>query len=256
MEAKPSSSFFSGLSGLQLNIPKYVFPEPFLNKSRLTYYSSLFNSIEINSSFYKVPQPLTIENWSASVGEHFKFTFKLWKEITHSKGLNFKELDVELFLNAINNIQDKKGCLLIQFPPSLGKQCIHQLSNLLSCIHETCKSDWKIAIEFRNKSWYSESTYELINFFKATLVIHDIPKSATPRINYESDFIYIRFHGPTGNYRDSYSHDFLSDYASYANELLSEGKEVYMYFNNTMGDAFNNLNTINGFLSTTFEATK
>ena len=61
--------------------------------------------------------------------------------------------------------------------------------------------------------------------------------------------MYLRFHGPTGNYRESYSEDFLNEYATYISAWIEEGKEVYVYFNNTMGDAFNNLKTINGLLS-------
>jgi uncharacterized protein YecE (DUF72 family) len=246
IEKKYIPSFYSGLSGLQLPIPKYLYPPPFENTSRLTYYSALFNSIEINSSFYKIPQSATVAKWAASVPHHFKFTFKLWKEITHAKG-NFKEADVTSFLTAINYVQDKKGCLLIQFPPRLGKEYLVQLDKLLSYIREDA-DDWNIAIEFRNKTWYNDSTYNLLNFFKAALVIHDIPKSATPMINHESDFMYIRFHGPTGNYRSSYSEDFLNEYVTYISEWIEVGKEVYVYFNNTMGDALNNLKTLNSLL--------
>jgi len=64
-------------------------------------------------------------------------------------------------------------------------------------------------------------------------------------IDHEADFKYIRFHGPTGNYRESYSDDFLSEYAGYINEWSEQGKMVYVYFNNTMGDALNNLKMLN-----------
>lgn len=246
MKKLPAEPFYSGISGLQLDIPKYLFPPPFEKASRLTYYASLFNSIEINSSFYKIPQAATIAKWAASVSENFRFTFKLWKGITHSKGLNFNNEDVAAFFKSIESVKDKKGCVLIQFPPSLGRANIVQLDKLLSCINETnITQNWKVAVEFRNKSWYHENVYELVNFHKAAIVIQDIPKSATPFLNHTSDFMYIRFHGPTGNYRDSYSEDFLSEYATYLNEWIEEGKTVYVYFNNTMGDAFNNLKTLN-----------
>lgn len=241
--------YYSGLSGLQLPVPRYLYPSPFENSSRLTFYASLFNSIEINSSFYKTPKDATVARWAASVPDNFRFTFKLSKEITHIKDFNFSETDVEAFLKAINSVKDKKGCLLIQFPPSTGYEYIVQLDRLLSCIRQNETSHWNLAIEFRNKSWYHKNTYNLLNSFGASLVIHDIPKSATPLINHKSDFIYIRFHGPAGNYRDSYSEDFLYDYATFISERIEEGKVVYIYFNNTMGDAFNNLKTFNGILN-------
>lgn len=241
--------FYSGLSGLQLPIHKYLYPPPFENASRLTFYAYLFNSIEINSSFYRIPQSATVTKWAASVSEKFRFTFKLWKEITHSRDLIFNKEDVSAFFNSINSVNGKKGCLLIQFPPGLGREFNVQLYNLLTCIKEAdTTQDWKIAVEFRNTSWYHEHVYELLNYYNAAIVIQDIPKSATPLLNHKSDFMYIRFHGPTGNYRNTYSEDFLNEYATYVNKWIEEGKTVYVYFNNTMGDAFKNLKTLNNLL--------
>lgn len=242
--------YYSGLSGLQLHIPKYLYPAPYQNASRLTYYSTFFNSIEINSSFYKIPMAKTVGRWSNSVHDQFKFTFKLWREITHVKNLNFKETDVALFFDSISGSGDKKGCLLVQFPPSLGKEYHPQLHRLLHCIREADPhNSWNLAVEFRNKFWYHETTYDLLKSYQAVLVIHDIPKSATPDIQHELPFIYLRFHGPTGNYRGSYSIDFLYEYAYYINEWLEEGKTVYLYFNNTMGEALNNLLSLNQLIS-------
>lgn len=243
---KQQPSFFAGLSGLQLPVPKYLFPEEFKETSRLTYYATFFNSIEINSTFYKLPMPATVAKWGSQVPVDFKFTFKLWKEITHNKRLEFKPSDVEKFFNVISPADKKKGCVLIQFPPSLGKENIKQLELLLQNIKQyNSLQQWDVAIEFRNKSWYDNKVYDLLNSFKAALVIQDIPKSLTPMIDHQSDFLYVRFHGPTGNYRDSYPDSFLWEYATYIKEWLEEGKNVYVYFNNTMGDAFKNLSTLN-----------
>ena len=246
---KKHQKFYSGISGLQLPIPKHQFPEPYQDSSRLTYYATFFNSIEINSSFYKLPMQKTVGKWVALVPEDFRFTFKLWKEITHVKGLDFKEADVGSFFNVIASAGHKKGTVLIQFPPSLGRTYIIQLDALLRCIAQmNSDREWKIAVEFRNKSWYEEDVYDLLALYNAAVVIHDIPKSATPMIDHRPDLIYLRFHGPAGNYRDSYSESFLSEYSSYIKEWLEEGKTVYAYFNNTMGDAFNNLQTLNRYV--------
>ncbi|UJH93042.1 DUF72 domain-containing protein [Antarcticibacterium sp. 1MA-6-2] len=241
--------FYGGLSGLQLPIPKYLFPPPYENASRLTFYSSHFNSIEFNSTFYKIPQPSTVAKWAASVPEDFRFSFKLWKGITHNKGLNFNDEDIVTFFNSVNSVNEKKGCLLIQFPPGLGREYRAQLKYLLSCIMELDPiQDWKIAVEFRNTSWYQDEVYDLLNFYKATVVIQDIPKSATPILDQDSKHLYLRFHGPTGNYRESYHEDCLRDYASLISQWKEEGKTIYAYFNNTMGDAFNNLKSLKDFV--------
>jgi uncharacterized protein YecE (DUF72 family) len=198
--------FYSGLSGLQLPISKAHFPPAYQDSSRLSYYASIFNSIEFNSSFYKVPLPTTVSKWSSSVPAPFKFTFKLWKQITHTRGLVFQIEDLSLFFKALAGASENIGCVLLQFPPSLTQVNEGQLDMLLSQISELNKTQrWKIALEFRNKSWYTESVYRLLHQYKAAIVIHDKPNSATPKLEHSTDFIYLRFHGPTGNYRGTYT---------------------------------------------------
>ena len=109
--------FRSGTSGLVfLEKNKKEFPTAFQDKHRLTYYASLFNSIEINSSFYKIPRCRTYANWSEMVPDEFQFTIKLWKGITHRVNSDFSADELEKFMSAINCLNHLKGCLLIQFP--------------------------------------------------------------------------------------------------------------------------------------------
>jgi uncharacterized protein YecE (DUF72 family) len=242
-------NFFSGLSGVVLPVPKYQFPDEFKSASRLTYYATFFNSIEINSSFYKIPMKTTVATWASSVPENFRFTFKLFREVTHVKELNFDDRHIEQFIETISHAGDKRGCLLVQFPPGLKNDSINQLDRLLNSIKLADTDDlWKVAVEFRSKGWYNEEVFDILKYFNCALVIHDIPKSATPRSNLPSDFVYVRFHGPTGNYRGSYSDAFLVEYSQYIKEWLQEGKTVYVYFNNTAGDAFNDLCRLNRFV--------
>ena len=239
-------NYYAGLSGLQVPVPKYRFPPPYEDVSRLTYYSLFFNSIEINSSFYKVPMAKTVANWSGMVNEHFTFTFKLWKEITHGKNLVFKKGDVAVFMKHIAAVGDKKAALLVQLPPSTGSENTQHLTSLLDCIRDIDPDkQWKIAVEFRNTSWYNDQVYRILDNYYAALVIQDIPKSSTPLVESGIDFIYLRFHGPTGNYRDSYTDAFLDEYAGYIDDWINNGKTVYAYFNNTMGEAFKNLEILN-----------
>lgn len=245
------NTFYSGTSGLVLPVPQALYPPEFQGKSRLNYYASLFNSIEINSSFYKIPQVSTVSKWAESVPGNFQFTFKLSKAITHAKGLDFYADDIDHFMQTIANIGNKKGCLLVQFPPGLKIEKCNQLQNLLISIKAGNPSNiWKVAVEFRNQSWYHEDVYDLLNQYKVSMVIHDLPSSATPLTASTGDFRYLRFHGPGGRYRGSYSDDFLYQYAEYIKAWTSEGKAIYLYFNNTMGDAVKNLQTLNGFLQT------
>lgn len=84
-----TAPFYGGTSGLQIAVPKRDFPPDQAHLSRLGFYALQENSLEINSSFYKVPQARTIIKWASEVPADFRFTFKLWKEITHQKNLLF-----------------------------------------------------------------------------------------------------------------------------------------------------------------------
>ncbi len=241
--------FYSGTSGLNLPVPRLQYPPDFKGKSRLHYYAYLFNSIEINSIFYKLPRASTVANWREMVPDHFKFTFKVSKTITHVKALNFAVKDVDDFVKTVEHIGEKKGCLLAQFPPSLKIEKINQLQNLLEALAEaTHNRNWNIAMEFRDPSWYEREVYELLEEFNVSLVIHDITKSATPLINSKTNFIYLRFHGPEPRYRGDYPEPFLKQYGGYIKEGINDKKIVYTYFNNTVGAAVKNLQTLNSYM--------
>ena len=241
--------FFSGTSGLDLPVRRSGYPPEFREKSRLHYYASLFNSIEINSIFYKLPRSSTVANWAETVPADFRFTFKVSKTITHVKGLQFAAKDVDAFIKTVENIGDKKGCLLAQFPPSLKVEKLDQLRRLLETLGEaTHNSTWRLAIEFRDPSWYEREVQELLEEYDAAMVIQDIPKSATPLSYASGDMVYVRFHGPEPRYRGDYSDEYLNQYASYINAWLAQKKTVYVYFNNTVGAAVKNLQTLNNYV--------
>lgn len=244
------SNFFSGTSGLILPVPnKLHYPEAYKEKSRLCYYSSLLDSIEINSSFYKIPLASTIKKWSENVPIDFRFSFKLFKGITHAPHLGFDINEVIKFFEVINQVDAKKGCLLVQFPPSVRIANFPQLAKLMQSIQaHNSDNSWNIAIEFRHPSLYVEEVYELLEEHMFGMVIHDKGSVVSPFDIGQNTFNYLRFHGPGGNYRGSYTDDVLAEYASYIAEWLSDGKQVYVYFNNTMGNAFGNLVTLKRFV--------
>lgn len=239
------SKIFTGTSGLVLPVPnKQAFPPEYRDKPRLTYYASLFNSIEINSSFYKVPKGSTIAKWATEVPDNFRFTFKLWQDITHVKALDFKPDDVLRFMEVIDHAGDKKGSLLIQFPPSLTIDHFAKAEALLQLIE-----GWQVALEFRHNSWYISETFELADEYNATVVLHDIPRSKNTQLNKKAPFVYLRFHGPAGDYKGGYSDVQLAAHAAQVKEWEQENKDVYVYFNNTIGDAIPNLMTLNALLT-------
>jgi uncharacterized protein YecE (DUF72 family) len=239
------ASFFSGTSGILLPYKnKTFYPVEWQAKSRLEVYGLLHNSVEVNSTFYKIPRVHTIVRWATEVPRDFRFTFKLWKGITHNKSLHFDEADVRLFMETINGIDTNRGCLLIQLPPSTGFACVAQLDRLLSCISDLNTAGWRVCVEFRNRTWHRSECVELLSAYGASLVLHDKGGMGVDIDQAVGDTVYLRFHGPDGNYRSSYDEAFLKEYSLYIAGWLAEGKEVYVYFNNTIGDALANLNLL------------
>jgi uncharacterized protein YecE (DUF72 family) len=237
----PHHKLYTGTSGIVVPIPQSAYPPAFKGKSRLTYYSSLLNSLEVNSSFYKNPQVATILKWCAAVEDNFSFTFKVPKTISHAKDLKFDKHEVNSFIGLIDHVEEKKGCILIQLPPSLQASAFVQLKSLIKEFRSATDT-WDIAVEFRHPSWYISKVMEALAKMNTAIVMHDHPKAPTP-LDIETSFKYFRFHGEGGRYRGSYTESQLKEYASIARNPLAAGEKVYCYFNNTMGDAFANAKT-------------
>lgn len=246
------SSFYSGTSNIVSPIKQSQHPPEFEGASRLSYYASLFTSVEINATFYKLPKPATVVKWGDSVPDDFRFTFKLPKGVTHGKDFQFSFDELEQFVETVSGVGHKKGCLLVQLPPKISREKEEELSGLLESLKETAEG-WKIAVEFRHPSWYNSEVYRMLQHYGACMVEQDMPKSATPKIDISESFMYLRFHGPEDRYRGSYENVILEDYSKRIVKWIKEGKEVYVYFNNTMGDAYRNLQTLNGMVNKLFD---
>jgi uncharacterized protein YecE (DUF72 family) len=237
---KQKGRIFIGTSNIVVPGNKQSFPPAYRQTSRLRYYSSIFNTLEINSSFYKIPQRTTCEKWSLDVPADFQFTLKLNKEVTHIKDLNGESPVIEKFMRSAAGI-NKKGCLLIQFPGKITLDYFTQVEEILRQLKiQDPDNEWRKAIEFRHPGWYTGETFELLDEYSAVIVLHDIPKAKISDPGKNADFIYIRYHGPKGDYRDSYSPAFLQQQADKISKWLIKGKDVYAYFNNTIGSAFDN----------------
>jgi uncharacterized protein YecE (DUF72 family) len=234
-----------GISNAVVPGSKKTFPPAFQLKSRLHYYSSIFNTVEVNKCFYKTPLLSTYEKWSKEVPEDFQFSLKISKEVTHAKNLQGDLACMHSFINAAGGTGNKKGCLLIQFPGKITLDYFEKVELILQEIQQQDPTDqWRIAVEFRNTSWYTGETSELLDEYNAAMVLHDFAKARNFSMTGKAGFVYLRFHGPKGDYRESYSDQFLKSKAEEIRGWLSEGKDVYTYFNNTIGSAFDNAVTL------------
>jgi uncharacterized protein YecE (DUF72 family) len=247
---QPHTQFVKiGTSGIGVPGAKADYPPEFQSGTRLNYYGSLFNSLEINSSFYKVPMAKTFAKWATEVPDDFEFTVKLWRGITHQKRLEFAPEDIELFMRAANELGQKKGCILIQFPASITVSYLAQVESILRGVREVDQEGrWKIAVELRHPSWYHIAAYSMFERYQAAVVFHDMPNSKTPPDCPVMQHVYCRYHGPTGRYNGSYTPEFLQQVAENIVAWQAQQKTVYVYFNNTMEGALDNAQALQNLL--------
>ena len=141
----------------------------------LPYYAEHFGSVEINNTFYRMPEAKTLEKWAGEVGNTFLFVLKAPQRITHQKKLAGAEDDVRHFLDVANVLGPKLGPLLFQLPPYFRKD-VEKLRAFLSLIPAGCR----VALEVRHDSWYDEEVYDALREHDAALCAADTDEVADP----------------------------------------------------------------------------
>ncbi|MGY5850183.1 DUF72 domain-containing protein [Salegentibacter sp. F14] len=204
------------------------YPEQLPQKQWLQYYSGIFNTVEINSTFYRFPRDSTLIKWKETVPDAFKITLKGSRYITHMKKLHDVEQSLEKFYNAAYLLGDKKSCILWQLPPGL-----HRNDEKLESFCKLLNPDFTNVIEFRHHSWFDHQVYRLLS--KYNLVFCAISSPVFPEeLIVTGKIAYIRFHGKGKKWYDyDYSREELLSW--YKKIIHSDIDEVYAYFNNDLG---------------------
>jgi uncharacterized protein YecE (DUF72 family) len=181
-----------GCSGWSYTSWKGPFYPPNLDNSDwLRFYSQVFDYVEIDSSFYRIPNQFMVKNWVKRTPDNFRFTAKFPKVITHDKYLVNVEEDVERFLENIEPLEKKTLALLIQLPPSIEiMQGLEGLRNLLPLLNDR----FRYAVEVRHQSWFQDLAYNFFADNDLCLVWSQLAKIRTPPI-VTTDFLYVRFIG-------------------------------------------------------------
>jgi uncharacterized protein YecE (DUF72 family) len=156
----------------------------------LSNYARHFNSVEINSSFYRIPSRSVVENWATQVPNGFRFTAKFPQSISHAPELNYQDGKLEAFFRNISKLGDKLGPLLLQLPARFKVDEVDKLEDFLSVL----PNEYRYAVEFRYRDWFNDETYELLRENSASLVQVEHPRF--PSVNeLTTDFVYIRWEG-------------------------------------------------------------
>jgi uncharacterized protein YecE (DUF72 family) len=223
-----------------------IYPAKFAQKRWLGFMADRFDTVEVNTSFYRIPKPETIRSWQEATPDRFKFALKLWRGITHYRKLVNSQEFTRRFLDVADVLEpQRRAPLLVQLPPNQGKD-IDKLRAYLQDLQSSFTTPWQVAVEFRNDTWLAEDVYRLLDEKRTALCIHDMPgKAATDHPN-DVDFVYVRRHGTAkGRYAGSYSPEQLASEADRIQRWVKGGKSVYIYFNNDIGGhAFWNAETL------------
>lgn len=218
-----------GTSGWTYDHWKDVFYPSSLSKSKwLSYYQQHFETVEINATFYRKFQDKTYLKWRNQAPDNFRYVLKIPKTITHNKKLINVTNDLNEFFDSALLLEEKLGLLLMQLPPFLKKNI-----NLLDTVFKNFHNRNKIAIEFRDKSWFDKETVDFCT--ECQIGFCNVDSYKFNLTNYiTSDTGYLRFHGRTYGYQYNYSDDELKEIAKVIKKMLmSESlNNLYIFFNN------------------------
>lgn len=221
------------------------YPEKLPQKDWFGHYTQDFDTVEINNTFYRLPNPETFENWGNVAPPGFRFTFKASRYITHLKRLKDPQASLDLFLERARLAGQSLGPILYQLPPH-WKVDPRRLEEFLQAL----PGDLVHVFEFRDESWHRPEIRELLSRYQVTFCIHDHNPTAAPDW-ITSGTVYLRFHGSAETpYSGSYSDSQLRRQAERIAGWQREGKTVYAYFNNDIGGhAVRNALTLKALLS-------
>ncbi|HEX6164634.1 MAG TPA: DUF72 domain-containing protein [Vicinamibacterales bacterium] len=203
------------------------------------HYATLFDTVEINNSFYRLPDPETFAAWRSRAPEGFLYAIKASRFLTHLKRLLDPEEPVIRLFEHARELGDRFGPILYQLPGNFHAD-LPRLDHFLSLLPRTLGEiggapkalTLHHVMEFRHPSWYVDETYQLLRSRGVALCLHDKAGSAITGPDDIGPIVYVRFHGPGGRYFGRYEIARMERWAARLYELAQTGRDVFAYFNN------------------------
>jgi uncharacterized protein YecE (DUF72 family) len=211
-------TLYVGTSGYSYKEWKGSFyPEKIPAKDMLRYYSERLITVEINATFYRMPQPSMLENWKEQVPPEFRFSLKASQRITHFKRLKETDEETKYFLETASVLADQLGVVLFQLPPNMKKD-LPRLETFLGQLPQTTPA----AFEFRHPTWFDDDVLDLLRSQNRPLVVSDTDDMPTTHIDKTADWGYLRLR------RVNYSEESLVEWA--ARIKAQNWKETFLFF--------------------------
>jgi|YNPNPStandDraft_1061719.scaffolds.fasta_scaffold14033_3 uncharacterized protein YecE (DUF72 family) len=203
------------------------YPQGLRHKDEFAYYAGRFNTVELNSTFYRQPKESVWEGWEQRAPEGFLYAVKMSRLLTHIKQLEDPEEVWEQFYAGAQRLRDHLGPILFQLPPSLTKD-VGKLERLAQVLPQ----ELQFAFEFRHLSWFDGEVYALLRQRNWALTVVSHPYLPfVPEVT--AHCVYLRFHGQKSLYSSFYSEGELAEFAGHIVGWLRAGLTVYAYFNNS-----------------------
>ena len=216
-----------GCSGWMYKHWRGLFYPPDLPVKRwFAHYAAHFDTVEINNSFYRLPKPETFAGWRDQAPPGFCYAVKANRYLTQSKKLNECEEPVARMMASVEALRPALGPVLYQLPPHF-KLNLDRLEAFLDIAPRHVAN----VFEFRQPSWYCDPVFALLERHAASLCVHDMPGSASPRMAV-GPVAYVRFHGTMGKYVGRYPDEALDEWAHWVAAQARGGRAVWAYFNN------------------------
>jgi uncharacterized protein YecE (DUF72 family) len=184
----------------------------------LQHYSEKLNSVEINSTFYQMPNERTIRKWAEATAGNFRFSFKANRRITHIKKLRNAASETASFADALTPLKGKLGPLLVQLPPFLRFD-----RGLLEGFLREKPGPISVVLEPRHTSWFSDEVYEVLERYNVALCVADTAEMK-PVFRGTADFAYARLR------QDNYSRTDLEKWSDKLAGFAQDGTDCYAYF--------------------------
>jgi len=227
-----NESLYIGCSGFYNNDWKgSLYPEDAKSKDFLSLYSQVYNSVEINSTFYRKPTAKTLLKWVDETPDDFKFFIKIPKTISHEKRLKDCKEEILEFCNLIqSNLKEKLSGFLYQFPPSF-KNTQENIDLILNNIDFSFLN----VIEFRHESWWRNEIFKILRENNTVFSGVTFPGNLSEDVIVNHpEILYYRLHGKPILYKSEYSEEFLNNLA---NKIKANNRKTFIFFNNTWGNA-------------------
>ncbi len=226
-----------GTSGYQYDHwNERFYPQDLAKSEWLPYYCERFDTVEINNTFYHLPEEKTFRLWEETIPDGFCMTLKFSRYGSHLKCLSDPEDSIGNFMARAEILGDKLGPILVQLRPNWKIN-----TDRLDAFLDVAPDSQRWAVELRNETWFCDEVYDVLRKHNAALCLHDIIEDH-PRI-VTADWVYLRFHGAQDE--GFYPRKKLKDAATQIRDYEKDALDVYGYFNNDQeGNAIENARTL------------